>query len=144
VCEIRDWDVEEHTVFAGFARDKPAAYQGADMSKVWSAEEFQKYQENLEARLCNYSIPDYMHEGLVAYILDGRATGSFLQAILSNDLLKAVARGDDYNQSAIVDYVKFLHNHAPIGCFGSEKVVDAWKEGRGFRGMMEREAAKHQ
>ena len=99
--------------------------------------DFEKYQQNIEQKLVDYNdIPGYMRESVVNYIMHGRATGSFLHAVLSNNLSAAVSRGDDNNQRAIVSYVKFLHNHAPIGCHGSEGAVDYWKKIGGMHGQM--------
>ncbi len=106
------------------------------MKSGWKDADFAKYQQTIERALSQYNIPEHMREGVVAYIMTGRATGSFLQAVLSNNLNAAVSRADDYNQSALVNYVKFLHNHAPLGCFGSEGAVDYWKNIGGMLGQM--------
>jgi len=98
--------------------------------------DFDAYQKNLEKKLEEYKIPHYMHEGVINYIMHGRATGSFLNAVFSNNLAAAVSRGDDNNQHALVNYIKFLHNHGPIGCHGSEGAVDYWKKIGGMHGQM--------
>ncbi|MFI5222812.1 MAG: hypothetical protein ACHQX3_00985 [Nitrospirales bacterium] len=73
-------------------------------------------------------IPDYMWDGLVAYITEGRPTGGFLQAIFSNNLKEACSKADGENQGIIYDYVHFLFNNAPSACWGSPERVAQWRE----------------
>lgn len=72
------------------------------------------------------AIPAHMQEALLAYIQTGRRTGSFLQALLSNDLRNAVARADSTNLPLIPLYVRWLERHMP-GCFGSPAIVASWR-----------------
>lgn len=83
-------------------------------------------------KMNEYEIPDYMQNGLVEYIMLGRPTGHFLAAVLENKLKEAVNRADDLNQARLVNYVKFLHNHAPNGCYGYEGVMSYWRERGGL------------
>ena len=71
-------------------------------------------------------IPDYMRGGLIRYVLHGISPGGFLSAVLSNDLREAVGRADETNQQALVHYVRFLYNYAPVGCWGSAKRFEEW------------------
>jgi hypothetical protein len=71
-------------------------------------------------------IPSYMYEGIANYIVCHIAPGGFLSSIIRNDLKGAVNLADNENIGAIVSYVKFLYNHAPIDCWGGEKQFDAW------------------
>ena len=80
-------------------------------------------------------VPDYMHEGIVEYILTGRPTGHYLEAVMSNDLFGAVARADIPNQRTLVDLVRWLVNHAPAGCFGSPTAYARWREMGGQVGL---------
>lgn len=75
----------------------------------------------------SYSIPEYMHEGLVLWILEGIKPGSFLRAVLSNDLRGAVVTADGENRKAFVHYIEFLVNAAPEGCYGNPAVLTNWK-----------------
>lgn len=94
-------------------------------------------RQYLLSNMKEYHIPVYMHLGLLNYIIDGIPVGSFLTAVLENNLLKAVRNGDDANQRALHSYVNFLYNHAPNGCFGKEGVMQHWKERGGLRGIIE-------
>jgi len=81
---------------------------------------------------CN--IPSYMIDGLLDYILEHCPAGSFLTAILCNDLRQACNKADETNKHLIWEYVYFLFNHAPMGCWGSEERVAEWLEsGRKMR-----------
>lgn len=82
-------------------------------------------RELLDA-LTRYRIPQHMHGHIVAYILHGRPTGDFLNALLSNDLRLAVAKGDEENRIALAQWVKFLHMEAPMRCWGSPENVAEW------------------
>ncbi len=73
-------------------------------------------------------IPDYMQEGLAAYIDQGRQPGDFLEAVLCNDLRGAVQNADSQNILVLPAYVAFLYNEAPGNCWGTHDRVDAWLE----------------
>ena len=64
------------------------------------------------------------------YVNQRIPTGSFLRAVICNDLMEACGRADDYNQSMIYLYVKYLYNEAPATCWGSPEKYDAWIAGR--------------
>jgi hypothetical protein len=84
-------------------------------------------ETSLAADLARYDIPAHMHDGVIAYILTGRPVGHFLTAVFSNDLKEAVARSDDENVTRLHQYVRFLYNCAPAGCWGSPKKFAAWR-----------------
>ena len=90
-------------------------------------------QQALVAAAEAYGLPGYMIPSLVSYIMKGVPVGGFLTAVLTNDLKEAVARADDTNAAKIVEYVKFLYNHAPMGCWGSEMHVAEWILHKGMR-----------
>lgn len=71
-------------------------------------------------------IPDRMMERLQRYIKDGIPTGSFLNAILENDLRGACEHADDGNLLIIPAYVAYLYNNAPSVCWGSKHKVEQW------------------
>ena len=74
-----------------------------------------------------YGIPDYMIDGLQRYIDHGIQPGSFLSAVLSNDLREAVGRADDTNIHCLPAYIRWLYNEAPAMCWGSPEAVDSWR-----------------
>lgn len=73
-----------------------------------------------------FYIPERMMEGLRAYINDHRPPGSFLRAVLENDLHGAVNRADAENLANLPAYIGYLHWEAPPACFGSPERVAAW------------------
>ncbi len=62
----------------------------------------------------NYELlPEHMREGMRRYIEKGAEVGSFLMAVLSNDLMEAAGRADHINLERLADYAHFLYNYAP-------------------------------
>jgi hypothetical protein len=82
-------------------------------------------------------IPNYMRGAVERYVMDGVPPGSFLTAVLTNDLKEAFARADDDNARAMHGWVRFLYNYTPATCHGSPEKVAAWID----RGGMNRRAA---
>jgi hypothetical protein len=79
-------------------------------------------------------IPHYMRGGLDHWILYGTIPGDFLSAVLRNNLLGAVGHADDVNIERLRDYVEFLYNFAPAGCYGSPEAFDQWAAMGGIMG----------
>ena len=79
-------------------------------------------------------IPEHCRESLQAYIETGRPTGSFLRAVLCDSLVQAFGQADSINRNRLTDYGAFLHQQAPIGCWGSLERVKAWIAKGGLKG----------
>lgn len=92
-------------------------------------------RERLAEGLKNSHVPPKLHEGLMEYIVTGRPTGHFLEAVLSNDLREACARADRENQTRLYDIVFFLVNFAPHGCWGTYHHYRNWCNHKGLRGL---------
>lgn len=73
-----------------------------------------------------YNVPPYMQQGLLDWMNHGVRPGSFLCAVLENDLMEAVGRADSTNAMRLKDYAQFLYNGAPAECHGSKEKVSAW------------------
>jgi hypothetical protein len=97
--------------------------------------------EALSLALSESGIPYHMHDGLTHYILTGRRPGSFLEAVISNDLREAVSRADSPNQQALAKYIIFLYNYAPIGSWGSPEAFERWRRLGGYEGLISLDAA---
>jgi len=82
-------------------------------------------------------LPEYMQGGMKRYIEHGYRPGDFLTAVLSNDLMEAYSRADDVNAAAMRQYVLYLYNYTPTGCWGSPEKVDAWIEKGGLLGRLQ-------
>lgn len=71
-------------------------------------------------------IPDSTLESIDAYAEEGRPTGRFLEAVISNDLRQACARADLSNRAALVHIVMYMTNETPLRCWGSPEAYEEW------------------
>ena len=71
-------------------------------------------------------IPPHMMNSLIRYITKRIRPGGFLEAVLNNDLERAVGCADSTNQQIIPVYIAYLTNHAPRGCWGYHSAVADW------------------
>ena len=92
-------------------------------------------KQELEKRLIEVGVPGHIVEGLARYVVEGKPTGSFLRAVLTNDLRGAFQRADDVNLKAIPEIVGAIYWETPIGCNGSPEKVDAWIAKGGLMGL---------
>jgi hypothetical protein len=76
--------------------------------------------------LATSAVPDHLRGGLVRYFSDGILPGSFLQAVLCNDLVQATQRGTASSLCGLPDLVAFLLAVAPSAAWGSRDAVLAW------------------
>ena len=75
----------------------------------------------------NYNnLPLHMQDGARLYVEHGVQPGSFLTAVICNDLLQSLGKADDINRAAIWDWCNFFYNDAPSTCWGSPAKMDAW------------------
>jgi hypothetical protein len=89
-------------------------------------------------RMRQLELPEWTHEELLDYIHRGQFCGSFLEAILSNDLKQAVNRCMQHEMEFIPRFIIFLTNHAPMGCWGSPENYDQWRKIGGLAGLLAR------
>ena len=83
----------------------------------------------------NYEqLPGHIQDGMRRYIEKGIEPGSFLTAVLCNDLMGAVKRADKINQEKLRDICAFLYNEAPAICFGSVEAFQSWVHRGGMEG----------
>jgi hypothetical protein len=71
-------------------------------------------------------VPAYMWGGVERYFLHGIPGGSFMTALLSNNLMEAFACADDENAANMRNWCLFLYNYAPRGSYGSPERMNAW------------------
>ena len=86
------------------------------------------------SRKLREAIPDRLWHGLKQYVEEGVPTGSFLYAVLSNNLRESFGRADDESRQALFAIVQLLYNYAPGDCWGSWALVDAWLQTGGLAG----------
>lgn len=83
----------------------------------------------------NYKmLPVHMQEAMRLWIERGIEPGSFLMAVLCNDLREAVGRADHINVERLKDYVNFLYNEVPGACYGSPDKCRKWADHNGLAG----------
>ena len=75
----------------------------------------------------NYdNIPPHTRDAARLYVEHGIQPGSFLTAVICNDLAGAIGRADDMNAAAMQDWVNFFYNDTPSTCWGSPAKFNAW------------------
>lgn len=79
--------------------------------------------------------PGSVREQLQMYIEEGRPVGSFVRAVIENDLRLAVLFADAINESLIIGIVWWLHHEAPADCLWSPKQYTAWMARGGLKGL---------
>lgn len=71
-------------------------------------------------------VPQRFVGGLNRYFNDHIETGSFLRAVLENDLTLALCHADYYSGKELGWIVKGLMENAPSHAWGSKHAVAAW------------------
>jgi hypothetical protein len=84
------------------------------------------YRAHLRRRLVETGVPAPLHDGLLEYFAARRPVGSFLTAVLANDLSQACMRVDHDNRYYLVEIARFLVFYVPSTAWGSAAAVDAW------------------
>ena len=84
-------------------------------------------------------LPEHGREPMKLYIEKGIEPGSFLTAVLSNNLIESFGRADSINSERIRDYCQFLYQHAPRDCWGSLKRIDEWIIRGGIDGILQKQ-----
>ena len=80
-------------------------------------------------------LPEHMRDGVVRYIERGLPhMGSFLRAVMENNLTEAFGRADDVNAAAMKNWAVFVYSYAPSGCHGSPERVSDWIKRGGLLG----------
>ena len=75
-------------------------------------------------------IPEHIFPGLARYLVHGIGPGSFLQAMLTNDLRGVMNNADDQNRAHLPEIWEFFYNHIPSAAWGSESNFLKWIEER--------------
>jgi hypothetical protein len=69
-------------------------------------------------------------DGLSRYVNQRVPTGSFLKAVLENNLKETVLCADEENTLAIHEIVRYCYVELPSICWGSPEKVQKWLERR--------------
>lgn len=84
-------------------------------------------------------LPEHIRGGVQRYIEHGVPPGSFLRAVISNDLWESFGQADETNRERMFDIVCFFYTEAPSACWGSPQHMEAWL--KVFAGEREAQAA---
>jgi hypothetical protein len=71
-------------------------------------------------------IPERMRGGIVRYVENGIKPGSFLYAVICNDLMLAVGKADYENIRLLPAYARLLYQYFPPGSHGSAERAKLW------------------
>jgi hypothetical protein len=77
-----------------------------------------------------HTIPEATAEGLARYLDQHIRPGSFLSAVLCNDLKESLGCADDENAANLQALVAYLYNEVPSAAWGSPEKFAAWLEAR--------------
>lgn len=79
--------------------------------------------------MIDYNIlPEHLRGGMKRYIENGIKPGSFLTAVICNDLVRTLGLADQTSVSCLMDIGNFFYNEAPGPCHGSKEKMDKWME----------------
>ena len=73
--------------------------------------------------------PEHARPALRRYVEGRLRPGSFLYAVLSNNLIQAIETADDENKRDLNALVKFMYTEIPAACWGSVNKVEKWIKG---------------
>lgn len=80
----------------------------------------------LRLSLARSQVPEQNHSALINYVTLGIPAGSFLEAVLRNDLREACACADIDNQLRLWWTVEWIYSHVPSIAWGSLDNYVAW------------------
>lgn len=69
----------------------------------------------------------HMESAVRNWIEDGIPGGSFLEAIVANDLREATGQADDINIRLLREWIHWFTWEAPSNCWGSPEKALAWR-----------------
>jgi hypothetical protein len=80
-----------------------------------------------------FDLPEAAQETIEAWVMEGRPTGGFLDAVLRDSFSEAVGRADDQNRQRLYGYACVL-SVLPAACWGSAERVARWHRIGGLKG----------
>jgi hypothetical protein len=93
---------------------------------------------NAPTSLALKKLPDHIQNGMYQYVKFGTIPGSFLKAVLENDLQLAFRFAERDMVPHIKDIVDYLYWEVPGPCHGSPEAVQAWCKQGGEVGRSKR------
>lgn len=73
-----------------------------------------------------YRMKQSTYEGIRRYVDDRIKPGSFITAVLSNNLRDSFGKGDQENRDTLFEIVRYLYWEVPGDCWGSHERVSEW------------------
>ena len=80
-------------------------------------------------------LPELLQAGVRRYIEKGILPGSFLRAVISNNLKESFAQADDENETRLKEIVGWFYWECPGPAWGSPEKMKEWKEQGGLKGI---------
>lgn len=71
----------------------------------------------------DYEVREDVKEALTNYAIHGHPLGSFLTAVVENNLFVALSTADSYNRASIFQICQFIYSDLPAACWGSTEIV---------------------
>lgn len=96
--------------------------------------ELWEYAKQFIVKSQSVGIDGDMAEALARYVYFGIMPGSFLAAVLENNLKEAVFKADHRNKDKLREFVIVLYNYVPAEAWGSAEKVTSWLENGGIGG----------
>jgi len=80
------------------------------------------------------AFPAHLRPGMAAYFKEGVLPGSFLVAVLENNLYQAFACADEVSKAGLEDVVRWCYMNLPSVAWGNEDRVMQWVKNGGLDG----------
>lgn len=71
-------------------------------------------------------VPEHTYNALKNYFDNCWEPGSFLMAVLCNDLMEASFRADHVNKHHLAEIATWVYHTAPRGSWGNKEIVRSW------------------
>lgn len=68
-------------------------------------------------------VRDDVKQALIEYAIRGTPLGSFLTAVVENNLFVALNAADSYNRASIFQICQYIYSDLPAACWGSPEIV---------------------
>lgn len=76
-------------------------------------------------------VPAHIRDGIKFYIENRIPPGSFVTAVIRNDLRGAVGQADHINLQCLPTIVGWFYHCAPAPCWGSKEAMENWLRPQG-------------
>ena len=85
-----------------------------------------KLSDKQKDAMFDCGIPQYMHGAIIRYYENHIEPGSFMSAVINNDLKNACSHADNTNRHRLFDYMMWFYNEAPSGTWGYPEATHDW------------------